>query len=157
MYITIKLNISYSFHFCCLDSPKNIKVGGIIAGGALLIVVIFICMIFIVIVYRKRKRKTRNRSISTVRSNDNIYIYYNIMYVNFKTMTRVHVHNGTIYAHDPVPRAYSVEAILKPGAHWPQAGSFLKLFWFKCQYVCMCLLPRALITSGMIWCDVDRL
>ena len=37
-----------------------------------------------------------------------------------------------------------------------RAPGFLKLFWFVCQYVCVCLPPRPLITNGMIGCDIDR-
>ena len=37
---------------------------------------------------------------------------------------------------------------------------FLKLLWSTCRYarVCVhvCLPPRALITSGVIWCDIGR-
>ena len=48
--------------------------------------------------------------------------------------------------------------ISKPGTHGQRsrAPGFLKLLWFACRYACvsMCLPPRALITSGMIWCDV---
>ena len=32
---------------------------------------------------------------------------------------------------------------------------FLKLFWSVCMCVCVCPPPRPLITSGMIWCDID--
>ena len=44
---------------------------------------------------------------------------------------------------------------------WPRAPGFLKLFWFARQYVCVslsvCPPPWALITSGMIWCDIDHM
>ena len=38
-------------------------------------------------------------------------------------------------------------------AHTP---GFLKLLWLAHRYVCVSLPPRPLITSGMIWCDIDR-
>ena len=40
----------------------------------------------------------------------------------------------------------------------PRAPGFLKLFWSACQYACVCVCPppRPLITSGVIWCDIDR-
>ena len=50
--------------------------------------------------------------------------------------------------------------IFKPCA-WPSPG-FLKLLWFVCWYVCVCVCvsvcppPRPLITSGVMWCDIDR-
>ena len=36
--------------------------------------------------------------------------------------------------------------------------SFLQLLWFMHWYVCVsvCPPPRALITSGVIWCDIGR-
>ena len=35
--------------------------------------------------------------------------------------------------------------------------SFLKLLWSMYQYVCVCVSAlRDLITSGMIWCDIDH-
>ena len=52
------------------------------------------------------------------------------------------------------------EQIFKPGMRglWPRMPGFLKLLWFACQYVCVCvcLPPRALITSGVILCDIGR-
>ena len=38
---------------------------------------------------------------------------------------------------------------------------FLKLLWFAGQYLCVCVsicvsIPRALITKGIICCDIDR-
>ena len=55
-------------------------------------------------------------------------------------------------------------SIIKPGARSrrPRAPGFLKLLWFARRYVCVCVCvcvcppPRPLITSGMIWCDIDR-
>ena len=44
----------------------------------------------------------------------------------------------------------------------PLVPGFLKLLWFVHQYVCICVCvsvcsPRgALITSGVIWCDIGR-
>ena len=32
---------------------------------------------------------------------------------------------------------------------------FLKSFWFTCGYLCVSAL-MALMTSGMIWCDIGR-
>ena len=34
----------------------------------------------------------------------------------------------------------------------------LKLLLFMCQYACVSVSPllKVLITSGMIWCDIDR-
>ena len=52
--------------------------------------------------------------------------------------------------------------LFEPGTRWPQAGApgFLKLIWFTRTYVCACLfvcpILRALITSGVIWCDIDH-
>ena len=50
--------------------------------------------------------------------------------------------------------------VFKPGTHGRTPG-FLKLLWSACQYACVCVcvcVPalRPLITSGMIWCDIDR-
>ena len=42
----------------------------------------------------------------------------------------------------------------------PSTPGFLKLLWFVCQYVCVfvcvsvCPSLRALITSGVMWCDI---
>ena len=37
------------------------------------------------------------------------------------------------------------------------APGFLKLLWFARQYVCVCVsTPKPLITSGVIWCDIDH-
>ena len=36
------------------------------------------------------------------------------------------------------------------------AKGFLKLLWLVRQYVCVCPPLRPLITSGVIWCDIDR-
>ena len=49
----------------------------------------------------------------------------------------------------------------KPGVRGQRlcAPGFLKLLWSTCQYACVCVCvsaPRALITSGVIWCDIDR-
>ena len=55
-------------------------------------------------------------------------------------------------------KSITMQMTFKPGMQGPQmhvlqahVPGFLKLLWFVCPYVCM--LPRALITSGMIWCD----
>ena len=51
---------------------------------------------------------------------------------------------------------------IKPGTHWPQAGEpgFIELlcpqmlvYVVVCVY--MCPPPRPLITSGVMWCDID--
>ena len=44
-------------------------------------------------------------------------------------------------------------------ALWPHMPGFLKSFLFAHRYVCVCVsvcvfTTRALITSGMIWCDI---
>ena len=51
--------------------------------------------------------------------------------------------------------------LFKPGMHdqRPCMSGFLKLLWFACWYVCLCMCacvstPRALITSGVVWCDI---
>ena len=50
--------------------------------------------------------------------------------------------------------------IFKPGmcGHRPCTSAFLKYFLFMCWYVCVCVsvcpLQRALINSGVIWCDI---
>ena len=51
--------------------------------------------------------------------------------------------------------------IFKPGVH--QAGrhvpGFLELFLcghlYVCMFVCVCAPLRLLITSGVMWCDID--
>ena len=51
--------------------------------------------------------------------------------------------------------------LFKPGMRGlqPLVPVVLKLFLFACLYVCMCVCLyaplRQLITSGMIWCDID--
>ena len=62
-------------------------------------------------------------------------------------------------------RNYPLEYIFKPGACRPAPG-FLKLFlcgWLY-VYVCVCMCvcvrvcvsaSRVLITSGMMWCDIN--
>ena len=48
--------------------------------------------------------------------------------------------------------------IFKPGSrgHRPRTAVFLKLLLFARWYVCVCVsTPRALITIGMTWCDID--
>ena len=51
-------------------------------------------------------------------------------------------------------------SIFKPGACslWPRMPGFLKLLWFMHRHVCVSVCPpqRPLITSGMIWCGIDR-
>ena len=55
-----------------------------------------------------------------------------------------------------------LRTVFKPGMHGqrPRSPVFWKLLWFGCRYVSVCLsvcLPlRALITSGVIWCDIDQ-
>ena len=61
--------------------------------------------------------------------------------------------------------SYIIYNIFKPGACWPHADvpSFLELLLsanvHMCVCVCMCFAcvsaPRLLITSGMMWCDID--
>ena len=52
--------------------------------------------------------------------------------------------------------------VFKPGARGqrPCAPGLLKLLWSACRYGCVCVSvcppPRPLITSGMIWCDIDH-
>ena len=48
--------------------------------------------------------------------------------------------------------------LFKPGTRslQPHVPDFLKFLWFARQYVCVCLPPRALITSGVIWHDIGR-
>ena len=40
----------------------------------------------------------------------------------------------------------------------PRVPGFLKSFLFACQYVCLSVYPhpRALIISGLIWCDIGH-
>ena len=57
-----------------------------------------------------------------------------------------------------------ISPIIKAGTHGqrPHAPGFLKFIGFARQYVCLsvclsvCPPPRLLITSGVIWCDIDR-
>ena len=46
--------------------------------------------------------------------------------------------------------------VFKPGVRRSAPG-FLKLLQSvcKCLYACVCLLPRLLITSGVMWYDID--
>ena len=50
----------------------------------------------------------------------------------------------------------------KPSAYGRGLGvpAFLKLLWFAHWYACVCLSvcppPRALITSGVIWCNIGH-
>ena len=51
------------------------------------------------------------------------------------------------------------KGLFKSGVHQPQAGTyvpdFLKLFQSRRLYVCVCVPTlMALITSGVIWCDM---
>ena len=51
--------------------------------------------------------------------------------------------------------------VFKPGAHRPVAGARLVSYNCFCVDVCMCVClcvcppPRLLITSSMMWCDID--
>ena len=46
--------------------------------------------------------------------------------------------------------------IYKPGNQ--HAPGFLKLFLFTDWYVCSCVYTlRALLTNGIVWCDIDLL
>ena len=51
--------------------------------------------------------------------------------------------------------------ILKPGMHRPQAGMCLISYDCFCADVCMCMCvclpPRLLITSGVMWCDMNTI
>ena len=48
------------------------------------------------------------------------------------------------------------EMLLNPVLFWP-CTYFLKLLWFARWYACVCVSAlRALIISGMIWCDIGR-
>ena len=51
----------------------------------------------------------------------------------------------------------SMMAVFKPGARGLRLRKpgFLKLLWFARRYVCMCPPPRPLITSSVIWYDID--
>ena len=40
-------------------------------------------------------------------------------------------------------------------SHRPVHAGFLKLICADCQYACVCPCPRLLITSGMMWLDMD--
>ena len=52
------------------------------------------------------------------------------------------------------------DQIFKPGMRGLRLRTpgFLKLLWFTHWYVCVsvCLPPRPLITSGVIWCDIGH-
>ena len=42
--------------------------------------------------------------------------------------------------------------------NWHMPG-FFKLIWFACHYMCVCVrvsAPKTLITSDVIWCDIDH-
>ena len=77
------------------------------------------------------------------------------MYIN--TFTYMY-----IYVIRPAKIDHTVDSpIFKPGAHGcrPHVPGFLKFLWLTYQYVCVCVsvcvsAPRALITSGAIWCDI---
>ena len=47
--------------------------------------------------------------------------------------------------------------VFKPGVlgRSQSAPGFLKLLWFARWCVCVSPPPRPLITSSMIWCDID--
>ena len=48
-------------------------------------------------------------------------------------------------------------SLFKPGARRPPAW-FLKIDPVRtsvCVFVCVCPPPRLLITSGVMWCDID--
>ena len=51
------------------------------------------------------------------------------------------------------------KGLFKSGVHQPQTGTyvpdFLKLFQSRRLYVCVCPPSWLLITSGVIWCDMD--
>ena len=53
---------------------------------------------------------------------------------------------------------YKLLNLFKPGARGQKmcVPGFSKLLWFVHWYVCVSVCPpaRALITSGMIWCDI---
>ena len=51
----------------------------------------------------------------------------------------------------------SSAVVFKPGARGRSAPGFLKLLWSACRYACVVSAPaRPLITSGVIWYDIDR-
>ena len=56
--------------------------------------------------------------------------------------------------------SWTLTFIFKPGTHglWSRMPGFLKLLWFAHRYVCayVCLSSKPLITSGVIWCDIER-
>ena len=60
----------------------------------------------------------------------------------------------------------NMRVLFKPSACRPQAGRPARAWFLKidpvrivgmhaCGYVCVCQRPRLLITSGMMWRDVD--
>ena len=55
-----------------------------------------------------------------------------------------------LYVHFPKNFLLNRNIFIKPGARGRRPG-FLKSFLFTRWYVCVCLFPRALITSGVIW------
>ena len=63
-----------------------------------------------------------------------------------------------VYKYNDISQPFlSLSELLKRRLHEP---GFLKLLWFACWYVCarasVCPLPRAVITSGMLWCDIGH-
>ena len=59
-----------------------------------------------------------------------------------------------------VPLNYNFIFKLGMCSRKPHAPGFLKLLWFVRRYACVCASvrppPKALITSGVIWCDIGR-
>ena len=73
-------------------------------------------------------------------------------------------HLLVVYLHHANRFYFTWLCLFRPGtrSQRPRMPGFLKLLWSTCQYACVCLClsvcppPRPLITSGVIWCDIDR-
>ena len=77
--------------------------------------------------------------------------------------TACHKHNslmGYQHAYTVYTEGPRFNSTLKHFLNQVRMPGFLKLPWSACWYTCVCVSvcppPRALITSGVIWCDIGR-
>jgi len=79
-----------------------------------------------------------------------VYIWYIAMYASF-----LNSYNSTVY--ENYIFLNQAHAGLRPARDWVSWNCFCPQCLYACVHVCVCLPPRLLIASDMIWCDIELL
>ena len=102
-----------------------------------------------------------------------LHFYKSLLFTTIALI--IHINQETCYIfknlYTYVSSLLSLKVLFKPGVHGLQAcmafrhmqpsamhAWFLEIVLFACWYVCLsvCLLLRALITKGVIWCGISH-